>query len=159
MLTEKHTQNISGMITKIELAFMSDISLFEYFPVNNSASITFVEGKSFSEDYFSPKSARLVPKTDDTQHGDVFSFELSYKTAGLDASNIIKLAKATGKRLCLRITDNNGSRIILPFAKVIFTLNIGEQQGNHTGLSITITSVLPYPAPLDQSLGTSIPKI
>jgi hypothetical protein len=159
MLTEKHTRNISGLITKIESAFMSDISLLEYFAVNNSASITFVEGKSFSEDYFSPKSARLNSKTDETQHGDVFSFELSYKTAGLDASNTIKLAKATGKRICLRITDNNGSRIILPYAKVLFTPNIGEQQGNHTGLTITITSVLPHPAPMDQSLGTSIPII
>lgn len=159
MLTSRPSKNITGSITKIEAAFMDDISKLQYYPVNNSLVITFKEGKSFSEVYFSKKSATLFPKADPTEQGKLNGFEIAWQNAGLEASEIINLSEASGALLIIRITDNNGSRLLFPYCTISFLQNIGQQHTNFTGVSIVASTMLPHAAPMDMSLNTTIPAI
>ncbi len=159
MLTTKQSQNITGYITKIEAALMSDLNSIYYFPVNNSMTIAFKEGKAFSEEYFSKGSARLNPKTDPTNQGNLYGFELSWQNAGLEASETINLSESSEELIILRITDNNNSRIILPYCRISFSQNIGQQHGNFTGLAIVANTLLPHPAPMDLSLGVAVTPV
>lgn len=138
---------------------MDDISKLQYYPANNTIGVTFKEGKAFADVYFSKGSAKLSPKPNPSEQGNLHEFELSWQNAGLNAPEAIILAEASEALMIFRIRDNNGSRIILPYTKIYFSQNIGQLHTNFTGVLIFGISILPHPAPMDMSLGTSIPAI
>jgi len=159
MNLQKTDAIISGSIAKIETALMEDLESFRYNSVNNTATISFKAGKSFNNNYFSPKSAKFTPDINPTANGDEHIYSLSYKLPGLTNENELKIMQDTLKLHLVRITDSNGTRLLIPNCRITVPQNIGLLIADFTGYTITFLSRLPHRAPIDMTLGVTVQSI
>jgi len=150
---------ISGGIAKIETALMEDLDYFRYNSVNNTATINFKNGKSFDNNYFSPKSAKFTPEINPTNNGKEHVYSLLFNIPGITNDNELKIMQNSEKLHLVRITDNNGTRLILPYCKITSPHDIGKIIQDFTGYTVIFSVKLPHRAPIDMTLGIELQSI
>lgn len=159
MITSKAPVNISGGISKIEIVLMSDLKTFIHHPSNNTIFYQFNTGKSFTEEYFTKDSVKFSSREEVTDNGNRYLYEIKWEVAGITKESNQALRANKYSRRLISITDTNGSRMLIPFMKLTSPSAIGDNVAKFTGHTVIFTANLPYPAPLDMSLGVKMPVI
>jgi len=151
MSLTKPGRNISGGITKIEYALMGDLANFRVNPSNNSLSFEFMTGTSFSTAYFTAGSVIFKPETRITVNGHIYNYTIDFDIPGIDAARSLFITMNEAGFFIVRITDNNGSRLIIPYMKLVSPESIGKTPIGFTGNTISFSASLSFRAPVDQS--------
>ncbi|MFH1118222.1 MAG: hypothetical protein V1775_00255 [Bacteroidota bacterium] len=151
MSLSKPNQNISGGIYKIEYTLMSDLATFRINPSNNTISYDFITGRSFSIAYFTKGSVIFKPEHKITVNGHIYNYTLDFDIPGIDATRSLFLTLFEAGPFLVRITENNGSRLLIPYAKLVSPESMGKVLPEFTGNTISFSSSLPFRAPVDQS--------
>lgn len=151
MTLTKPNQNISGGISKIEYALMNDLASFRINPSNNTITYEFLSGRSFNVAYFTTGSVIFKVDSKITANGHIYNYSIDFDIPGIDASRSLFLTLFEAGPFFVRITDNNGSRLLIPYAKLVSPESIGKMLPAFTGNTVSFSSSLPFRAPVDQS--------
>jgi hypothetical protein len=151
MTLTKPNRNISGGISKIEYALIDDLASFRINPSNNTITYEFLSDRSFSVAYFTKGSVIFKADSKITVNGHIFNYSLDFDIPGIDATRSLFLTLFEAGPFLVRITDNNGSRLLIPNAKLVSPESMGKVLQEFTGNTVSFLSSLPFRAPVDQS--------
>ena len=104
-------------------------------------------------------SVKFSNREEVTDNGNRHLYEIKWEVAGITKESNQALRANKFSRRLISITDTNGSRMLIPFMKLTSPSAIGDNVAKFTGHTVIFTANLPYPAPLDMSLGVKIPVI